>query len=66
MNKLALANCASKGHNGEGVNMMKYAKPEIVVLVAAADAIQSGDKNSPIHMEVDGRPTLTSAYEADE
>ncbi len=45
---------------------MKYAKPEVVVLASATAAIQSGDKNSPIHREVTLQPTVTAAYEADE
>jgi hypothetical protein len=45
---------------------MRYAKPEVIVLESAANAIQSGTKSSPFNIEViDQRPTL-SAYEADE
>jgi len=45
---------------------MRYAKPEVVVLESAVNAIQSGTKSSPFHVEIiNQRPTL-SAYEADE
>jgi hypothetical protein len=45
---------------------MNYMKPEIAVLTSAAQVIQSGFKDSQMHLEVDRQPTVTSAYEADE
>lgn len=48
---------------------MKYSKPEINVLAAAAVAIQgSSDKSSPLASEVQNGPLVATqfAYEADE
>jgi len=46
---------------------MRYAKPEVVALASAAQAIQGSQKNSPFHVETvyPYKPTLM-AYEADE
>jgi len=46
---------------------MKYAKPEVVVVASAVEAIQTHtSKDSLINVELDSRPTKPAAYEADE
>jgi hypothetical protein len=46
---------------------MKYSKPEVVLVAAAIDAVQSSEKGEPFVIEVAPMRALThNAYEADE
>jgi hypothetical protein len=45
---------------------MRYEKPEVVVCASAVQTIQNMQKNSPDAIEANDKPTVFSAYEADE
>ncbi len=45
---------------------MKYAKPEVVLIASAVNAIQGSTLKTGQPHEIDSRPTAPSAYEADE
>jgi hypothetical protein len=45
---------------------MKYAKPEVVLIASAVNAIQGSMLKTGQPNEIDSRQTVPSAYEADE